>query len=119
MVTADDDEALLRLEEALWREETRFDLRFLESVLADDFIEYGRSGKTYRRDDVLKTRRQPIDAQLRDFSVRHLDDATAQVTYVSAVRNGASIEHGRRSSIWSKVAGRWLLRFHQGTPYEG
>lgn len=119
MLTAADGDELRRLEEALWREETRFDIRFLESVLAGDFIEYGRSGKTYSRDDVLKTPRQPIDAQLRDFSIRLFDDVTAQVTYVSAVRNGASIERGRRSSIWSKVDGRWLLRFHQGTPYEG
>lgn len=119
MITTADRDELRRLEEALWREETRFDDRFLESVLADDFIEYGRSGKTYSRDDIFRTPRQPIDAQLRDFSIRFLDDVTAQVTYVSAVRNGAATEHGRRSSIWSKVGGRWLLRFHQGTPYEG
>ena len=45
-------------------------------------------------------------------------EVTAQVTYVSIVTTETSRDLGRRSSIWSKVGGRWVLRFHQGTPYQ-
>ena len=31
-----------RLEEELWREETRFDIQRMEDVLAKDFFEFGR-----------------------------------------------------------------------------
>ena len=34
---------LQRLEEELWREETRFDLSRMEEVIAEDFFEFGRS----------------------------------------------------------------------------
>jgi hypothetical protein len=43
-----DCEILKRLEEELWREETRFDIRRMDEVLAEDFVEFGRSGRFYR-----------------------------------------------------------------------
>ena len=46
-----DRETLERLEEELWREETRFDMQRMEEVLAADFFEFGRSGRFYRRED--------------------------------------------------------------------
>ena len=42
-LTAEDRELLQRLEEELWREETRFDLSRMEEVIAEDFFEFGRS----------------------------------------------------------------------------
>ena len=44
-----DCEILKRLEEELWREETRFDIRRMDEVLAEDFFEFGRSGRFYGR----------------------------------------------------------------------
>ena len=35
-----DCEILKRLEEELWREETRFDIRRMDEVLAEDFFEF-------------------------------------------------------------------------------
>ena len=46
---AEDRERLERLEESLWQEVTRFDLTRMESVLAEDFPEVGRSGRIYRK----------------------------------------------------------------------
>lgn len=110
---------LTRLEEAMWREETRFDKHFMERHLAADFFEYGRSGRTYSRSMALAIPRGPIDAvlPLPDLSIRRLNDSTAQLTYNSAVTYDGIVEHARRSSIWSKSESGWVLCFHQGTPF--
>ena len=117
---SDEDRAtLMRLEENLWREETRFDMRFMERVLAPDFFEYGRSGRVYTREQSLACPRQPTDAALPlpNLKIRLINEVTAQVTYDSAITNDGIVEHGHRSSIWSRTPEGWILRFHQGTPY--
>ena len=113
-----DRDTLERLEEELWREDTRFDIGRMEELLAPDFVEFGRSGRVYRREDTLAVPRGPIDAvlPLPGFRVRSLSPEIAQVTYDSAVTYGGVIQHARRSSIWSRSAAGWVLRFHQGTP---
>jgi len=117
---SDEDRSILtRLEEAMWREESRFDKVFMERALAPDFFEFGRSGRTYTRQQTLDFPWEPIDAQLplQDLQMRLLDANTAQVTYNSKVRYQDAVEFGRRSSIWSRSGDTWVLRFHQGTPY--
>ena len=103
----------------MWREESRFDKVFMERALAPDFFEFGRSGRTYTRQQTLDIPWEPIDAQLplQDLQMRLLDANTAQVTYNSKVRYQDAVEFGRRSSIWSRSGDTWVLRFHQGTPY--
>lgn len=117
---SDGDRAeLMRLETALWQRQTRFDRIFMEAVLADDFVEYGRSGRRYERQEVLSEPEQPLACELPlgDLHVRPLATGVAQVTYVSRVIHDGAVEVGRRSSIWSRTAaGDWVLRFHQGTP---
>lgn len=116
-----DCEILERLEEELWREETRFDIQRMEQVLAEDFFEFGRSGRFYRREDTLAIPREPIDAvlPLPDFKARLLTQDVAQVTYNSAVSYDGVVLRARRSSIWSRTPSGWVLRFHQGTPIPG
>ncbi|MFO7664046.1 MAG: DUF4440 domain-containing protein [Chloroflexota bacterium] len=105
------------LEESLWREETRFDIVYMEEILAGDFFEFGRSGRVYSRDETLAVSREPFEARLPliDFTVRAFGVDVVQVTYTSEVTYNGVIERGRRSSIWSKTADGWELRFHQGT----
>ena len=115
-----DRAALERLEEELWREETRFDRKRMGEIIAPDFLEFGRSGRVYQREDSLAVSRQAIDAvlPLPDFAARLLHPDIAQVTYNSAVTYDGVVQHARRSSIWSRIPGGWVLRFHQGTPYD-
>jgi hypothetical protein len=119
-LSREDRDALERLEEELWREETRFDLGRMNEVIAPDFFEFGRSGRVYRREDTLATRQGPIDAAfpLRAFKARLLAPGVAQVTYDSAVRSGGVVQWARRSSLWSRSENGWVLRFHQGTPFQ-
>jgi len=118
-VSDEDRRELTRLEEAMWREETRFDMAFMERHLAPDFFEYARSGRIYTRPQSLAVPRQETNAvlPLPNLSIRMLGPDTAQVTYFSAVTYDGVVEHGRRSSIWSRTPEGWVMRFHQGTPY--
>lgn len=115
-----DRAALEKLEEELWREDTRFDTKRMSEIIASDFLEFGRSGRIYRREDSLAISRQAIDAMLPlpDFDARLLHPNVAQVTYNSCVRYDGVVQHARRSSIWSRTPSGWVLRFHQGTPYD-
>ena len=106
------------LEEGLWRPDVRFDRKRMDSLLAPDFFEIGRSGRVYRRAETLDTPAQPIIAKLplMDFKARLLDANLAQVTYVSTVTYQGVDERSIRSSLWSRTKSGWQLRFHQGTP---
>lgn len=117
-LTADEHEQLRRLEESLWRAETRFDRDHMSEVLAPDFFEFGRSGRVYRREEILDVPAQPIKATLpfAKFAVRSIAEDVALVTYVSEVSDGEVTEVANRSSLWSRHAGGWRIRFHQGTP---
>jgi len=108
---------LRRLEECLWRQETRFDLEFQEKTFASDFFEFGRSGRRYTREQMIRATPEDIYAKLplEKFQIHPLDSNHFLVTYVSEVRYD-ELERANRCSVWSKTAQGWKLRFHQGTP---
>ncbi|HEY3755722.1 MAG TPA: DUF4440 domain-containing protein [Opitutaceae bacterium] len=110
---------LERLETDLWRTETRFDRRWVNEAVAEDFVEIGRSGRVNSRAQVVDASSEPINAviPLGNFKARLIAADVALVTYNSARTCGDEVQRGRRSSIWSRESGRWILRFHQGTPY--
>jgi len=120
-ISNQDKSELKRLEQELWMEATRFDRPYMEKVMAQDFFEFGRSGRVYQREDTLTIERSTIDAKipLQDLSIRLLSKDVAQVTYTSYVTYSGVTEVGRRSSIWSRTGDSskeaWQLRFHQGT----
>ena len=120
LVTGNDLDQLRELEESLWRPETRFDDDYMDRIFAADFFEFGRSGRRYSRDEMFFGGQGLADIEaelpLRKFSARYLSEDIAQVTYISRVTYGSDTQYGNRSSIWSRDAGEWQLRFHQGTP---
>jgi hypothetical protein len=118
-LSEEDKAEITRLEEAMWRGETRFNLMFQETRFAQDFFEFGRSGRVYHRQQVIFSETQEIAARfpLENLSIRLLDVNTVQVTYDSHVEYDGVVEHARRSSIWSRGEQGWVMRFHQGTPY--
>ena len=114
-----DHSTLVCLEENMWREVTRFDPAFMQKALAVDFFEYGRSGKTHTREQILAAPRAAIHAviPLPNLTARLIDENTAQVTDDSAATYDGVVEYAHRSSIWSRTARAWEMRFHQGTPF--
>lgn len=112
-----DFKKLKELEESLWKSETRFDLAHQEKVFAPDFFEFGRSGRVYTREQMIRSASSPIHAKLplQDFKIHWLDANNVLVTYISEVQNKV-LEKSNRCSVWSKTPSGWQLRFHQGTP---
>lgn len=107
---------LRRLEESLWREETRFDRDYMDGLLAPGFVEFGRSGKIWTREATLTTPKRKIGARipLPKFGVRKLSEDVALVTYRSEGLED-DLEVGNRASIWRRTEDGWKLEFHQGT----
>ncbi len=121
LILCEEDRKLLtHLEEAMWQENARFDQTFQEQRFAADFFEFGRSGRLYTREQSIRVNLQPIHAvlPLPNLAIRLLGKNTAQVTYNSQVKYDGIIEYSRRSSIWSRTGSGWVMRFHQGTPYQ-
>ncbi len=115
MLLADDGELaelLMSLERDMWRDVTRGDPAWMDTHLTVDFTEFGASGRTYTRAEIIAVQVGPIEAILHDVTVRALGPEVALVTYRSIDERGTV----NRSSIWRRVGGEWRLAFHQGTP---
>lgn len=101
---------LLRLEAALAARNPDGVEGGLMSLIADDFLEFGRSGRVWTRDSIRELLEGPQAAPVRidRFEVVELAEGLAIVTYRTEATN--------RSSIWVRRDDGWRLRFHQGTP---
>jgi hypothetical protein len=117
-------EQLRNLETELHQVETRRDPIRLGQLLHAGFVEFGRSGRTYTRTEVLQEfstggELEPVEA--RDFELARPGPGVAVLTYRSAHRSptGALHRHSLRSSIWIETDRGWVMRFHQGTPADG
>lgn len=110
---------LRQLEESLWVAETRYDRAYMERVLSPEFVEFGCSGRIYRRDEILpkpeEWREIKAALPLKEFQAHLISETVAQTTYISEV-TVEQLQVCNRSSIWVKTGEGWRLRFHQGTP---
>ena len=102
------------LEKSLLEHSTRRNKDIVEKLFADDFFEFGSSGKIYNKIDVhqaLSTEAMRYFKAI-DFKVTHLNDNAVLVTYKLFEGEDISL----RSSIWFRNAhGDWQMIFHQGT----
>ena len=111
-------EELKRLEETLLRPEVRRSREKMAALLADNFMEYGRSGRVYDKAAVLEMADKPFDGllSLNGFSAKALAPSVALIRYATVLRRSDGNEfHSLRSSIWTRSGQRWQLVFHQGT----
>jgi hypothetical protein len=112
--------ALIRsYEEALVDPTFRKDRLRVSALLADDFVEFGSSGNVWTRDQILdRLSNEEFDPpMMEDFECRAISAGVMLATY-RAVRTDSKTDSQAvtlRSSLWTNKAGKWLLRFHQGT----
>ena len=92
----------------------------IASLLADDFVEFGSSGRVWGKADVVDDPppKTQIQKSISDFRARKVSPDVVLVTYRVARRadSDADASHTLRSSIWKMIDGRWQMIFHQGTP---
>jgi len=101
---------ILGLEEQLLKPEVRASTDALDRMISDQFVEFGSSGQTYtKRDVIAQLLAAPnVKGTFGDFQVVAVSDGVALATY----RTGASL----RSSVWRREGDDWKILFHQGTP---
>lgn len=114
-------EELKALETELHKNESRRNRKRMDALLHPEFIEFGRSGKTWNRAEVLEEfgpdNVVPV-IESRNFDLALLTPDIALLTYVSAHVDdgGTPRRHTLRSSVWVRTEVGWQMRFHQGTP---
>ena len=121
MTTGDLLKQLRDLEVALHEPEVRRDLARLDELLHESFTEFGRSGSTYSRADILNSVSHETSTGAiwsQDFALAELADGVVLLTYKSAHLDtkGELHRHTLRSSLWQRTERGWQMRFHQGTP---
>lgn len=113
-------ELIERLETELLQPEVRRSPDRISELLADDFIEFGISGKRYTKQDMLRflPQSEGPDYQATDFEARQMASDVVLLTYRAAIRthDTGKITWSWRSSLWQRRNNEWQLFFHQGTP---
>lgn len=112
---------ILSLEKALVQPEVRADQKKLKELLAEDFFEFGTSGKLYRREHTIEQLPKTASSyegshEIFDFEIRLLGSEYIHATY----RSDTTYADGERklayrSSVWRKEGDQWRMIFHQGT----
>lgn len=107
---------------ALLQVELRRNPDELTQLLHPDFLEVGRSGKSFNREAIIKSLLAEKDSTsnivYQDIVGCFVDRSTILITYKTAIKNGDRISSmAKRSSLWVNESSRWRIRYHQGTPY--
>ena len=109
---------LRELEECLLLPDVRKS-RTLVDLLADEFVEFGSSGRVYNKADLVSTLQaeSPSTQTTSDFKVTELSPEVALLTYRIHLHREPPV-YTLRSSLWKLSGGRWRMVFHQATPTE-
>lgn len=112
--------ALLRKEKLLLDPAFRRDRTRVAALLAEDFFEFGSSGRVWNRDVILNAlaTEDYVPPTMEDFAGRSIADDVVLVTYRTIRINPETRQRDveLRSSLWTLRSGRWVICFHQGTP---
>lgn len=107
-----------KLETDLLRPQVRHSAEALSSLLAEEFCEFGSSGRIYTRQEIIDglATEAHVRFSITDFSVAVVTPGVALV-YQAACHD----EAGRRNTITLRSSlsvlrdDRWQMLFHQGT----
>jgi hypothetical protein len=106
---------LLALETSLHKRRVRNSPDAVSELLADDFIEFGSSGRVWDKPAIVKSLSHEVSdhqVAVEDFNTRELAPDVVLVTYVARTANSPGT---LRASIWKLIDGKWRMVFHQGT----
>jgi len=113
-------EQLFQLEQRLLQPEVRKSEDDIAMLLADNFVEFGSSGRIFHKQQVVEElpHAPSVRMILHNFEAKTLAPDVVLTTFRVVKHNDTSAEkmHSLRSSIWKFIDGRWQMVFHQGTP---
>ena len=105
------------LELSLLNSETRASRATLDQILADGFIEIGKSGRLYNKQDIIKELfgASQSTARFFDFDFRALSDTLILAVY-NSTNEGVTV---KRHSLWEKTGTDWQILYHEAEQYNG
>lgn len=109
-----DLESVRAAEESLLSSAVRCDPSRVRDFLHQDFVEIGRSGRRWSRDEIvaaLSSESERAATETDEWQFSELGPDLALITYLIRGIDGDS----RHSSIWSSSGGKLQMLFHQGT----
>ncbi|TDF41535.1 DUF4440 domain-containing protein [Alteromonadaceae bacterium M269] len=108
-----DFDEIMALEIELSQPTARKNLQRLSELIADDFEEFGSSGRVFNKDDIISELQTEdnVTYEIKDFRFTALSASCVLVKYVSIFEGKSAL----RSSIWIKRAEQWVVIHHQGT----
>jgi hypothetical protein len=110
---------LRALEESLLDPAVRRDSAQVAALLAEDFEEFGSSGRLWTREHTLQllATEDYTPPAIEDFKCDWIAEGVALVTYrsVRIDEESGARSAALRSSLWMEQSGKWRVRFHQGT----
>jgi len=106
---------LIGMERSLCLAEVRAKPEAVGVLLAEDFREFGASGRVWSRAEILDVLAADVSGEITSegFVCQQLSAEVALLTYTST--DEATGRRALRSSVWRLEAGEWRMVFHQGT----
>lgn len=119
-MTKEQVDLFYNLETGLHTKDVRNSREKLSALLADDFVEFGKSGGVFNKENTLEgLGNETVDLQIivSDFSVKELSAGVVLVMYAATMFDvdGVTTVSTNRSSVWVLRDSRWQMVFHQGT----
>lgn len=107
------EEQVIALERSLLTDEIRGDRAAVAALLHPQWSEVGASGRLWTREETLDEI-GPLQGEvaLDVVSAERVADDLILLVWRAAGDDGSAL----RSSLWTRTAGGWQQRFHQGTP---
>jgi hypothetical protein len=105
---------LIQLEQSLHSPTIRANPEAVSALLAEDFREFGASGRIWTRNEILAllAAESPYEITSHDFACQLLTPELALLTYITETPQRRVL----RSSLWRLEDTTWRMVFHQGTP---
>ena len=109
----------LALELSHLRVDVRSSQGALGALLCDDFLEFGRSGRTYSKAETMAHLAADPTLPGGDCSPDELLRFRAALVAPEVVLVTYLLRGTLRSSLWRREGETWRVFFHQGTPAAG
>jgi hypothetical protein len=109
---------LRTLEERLLNPAFRKDAAAVSALLADDFREFGSSGRIFNKQQIIvELAAEPPGRtiSLEDFACQQIAPEAALITYRTTNPATDPPRTALRSSLWILRDNGWQILFHQGT----
>ena len=109
---------LRQLEQELLEGSVRRNAPRVTELLAEDFREFGSSGRVFTRQEIVDALQAEAPARFftQNFQLTMLASHVALVTYESSKETADGlVRRSLRSSIWQLADDGWRMVFHQGT----